>query len=498
VSSDHDGIALRTPPSQEHSGCSQGLRSGRRSRTVAARLLGVADVDPTHSSILRTFEAQNPRSRAHAERARQIVPTGMSRALLRHAPFATYTAEASGLYATDLDGHRRVDFHGNYAALIHGHAHPAIVDAVTEQLHKGTAYSSPAQQEWALAAHLTSRIESVERIVFNNSGTESVLVALRAARAYTGRQRIGKFEGGYHGFSDMVMVAGHGLPSPDSNADLPEPVWDTAGLPATVDDDVVVMRYNDVDSVRDTLRRCGHTLAAVIVEPMLGSAGVIPADPAFLAALREETARAGVLLICDEVISLRQAVGGLQSVYSLEPDLTTMAKIIGGGFPIGAVGGRAAVMAVFEEQSHERHVANLGTFSANPISLTAGRVAMERLDAAAIERINTLGERARQGLQSVIDRHALRARVTGLGSMFQLHWTARPVRDARAAEHVDADLKLLTFLGLANRGFQISMRGMCCLSTPMDTVHIDDLVHAFEDTVAELIADGWGDRLQLR
>ncbi len=450
------------------------------------------------TSIARSFIARNEKSRHHAEAAQQVVPTGMSRALLRHKPFAAYTAQASGVIATDLDGNQRVDFHGNYAALIHGHAHPAILSAVRNQLSHGTAYSTPASQELKLAELLCARVPSIERVLFNNSGTEAVLVALRAARAYTGRHRIAKFEGGYHGFSDFAMVGAHGLPPDSDPIGVSSPVADTAGLPPAATQDVVLIRYNNVEAVRHAMRLYGHELAAVIIEPMLGSAGVIPADPNFLSVLREETRRAGALLICDEVITLRQAYGGLQSHYGLDPDLTTLAKIIGGGFPIGAVGGRREVMAVFEDNALSRHVSNLGTFSANPISLTAGRVAMELLDVPAIDRLNALGERARQGLQSVLASRELSAVVTGMGSMFQLHWTRKPVLDARVAEEVDHDLKLLTFLGFANRGIQTSMRGMCCLSTPMDHTHVDQLIDAFADTVDELDRDGWGSRLRAK
>ena len=424
------------------------------------------------------------------------VPTGMSRALLRHAPFVSYTAEASGVYTTDLDGNRRIDFHGNYAALVHGHAHPAIVGAVRAQLPRGSAYSCPATQELTLAEQLCGRIRSMERVLFNNSGTEAVAVALRAARALTGRTRIAKFEGSYHGFSDFVMVGAHGLPEIDDPVSVTVPHADTGGLPPAAIHDVVLIRYNDAAAVRAAMGRYGPELAAVIVEPMLGSGGVIPAEPEFLRALREETTRAGVVLICDEVITLRQAYGGLQSAYGLEPDLTTLGKIIGGGFPIGAVGGRADVMRVFEDAQDGGQVANLGTFSANPISLTAGKVALDLLDADAIAQLNQLGERAQHGLRGVIERHRLRAQVTGLGSMFQIHWTDRPVRDARAADTADPDLKLLAFLGLANRGIQTSTRGMCCLSTPMQETHIATLVDAFEDTIKALLHDGWGERMR--
>jgi glutamate-1-semialdehyde 2,1-aminomutase len=442
------------------------------------------------SAIFKTFVANNQRSQLHAERARQVIPTGMSRALLRHPPFPAYSASGAGVHTTDLDGNVRLDFHGNYAALIHGHAHPQISAAVTDQLSRGSAYSSPASQELRLAEHLCSRVKSVQRVLFNNSGTEAVLVALRAARALTGRSRIGKFEGGYHGFSDYVMVGGHATQEADAMSGLLPIAADTHGLPPSVTTDAVLMRYNDIDSVRTAIERYGTEMAAIIVEPMLGSGGVIPAKAEFLAALREETFRAGIVLICDEVITLRQAYGGLQSNYALEPDLTTFAKIIGGGFPIGAVGGSASAMSVFDEQTTDRHVANLGTFSANPVSAVAGITALELLDEAAIMRLARLGERARQGLIDVVRRHSLRAQITGLGSMFQIHWTPDPVTDARAADSADPNLKLLTFLGLANRGIQTSMRGMCCLSTPMRESDVDTLVAAFEDTVHELSHEG--------
>jgi len=450
------------------------------------------------SSIVRTFEANNRTSQAHAQRAQAAVPTGMSRSLLRHSPFASFTSDAKGVWTTDLDGNRRIDFHGNYAALIHGHGHPVILDAVTQQLAHGTAYSTPAGQELRLANHLKERVSSIDRVLFNNSGTEAVLVALRAARALTGRNRIAKFEGGYHGFSDFVMVGGHALPPVSSPIGVSIAQPDTAGLPLAAQQDVVLIRYNDISAVREAMRRYGHELAAVVIEPMLGSGGVIPAKPDFLAAVREETARAGVMLICDEVITLRLAYGGLQSHYGLEPDFTTMAKIIGGGFPIGAVGGRADAMSVFEDCSGDRQVFNLGTFSANPVSVTAGFAALQLLDPAAMTHLSSLGDRARDGLQAVIDRRGLRAAVTGLGSMFQLHWTDQAPTDSRGVEAADSDLKILTFLGLANRGIQTSMRGMCCLSTPMDPSHIDHLVNAFDDTVAELIEDGWSSRLLRR
>ncbi|MEQ8232118.1 MAG: aminotransferase class III-fold pyridoxal phosphate-dependent enzyme, partial [Gammaproteobacteria bacterium] len=361
------------------------------------------------STAWREYHARNPASRAHAARAARHVPTGTSRSLLHHPPFPFYVQEAHGVTSRDLDGNERIDFHNNYTTLVHGHGHPTVHAAIAAQLARGTSYSAPGAQEAALAAHLCARIAALDQVVFNNSGSEAVMVALRIARAATGRNRIGKFEGGYHGSSDFVMVGGHELPAPDDPVRVSVPHPDVGGLPAAACEDVVLMRYNDPQAVREAVTRHGDELAAIIVEPILGAGGVIPATREFLQVLREETARAGIVLICDEVITLRHAVGGAQGFYGLTPDLTTMAKTIGGGFPVGAVGGRRDVMRVVADGA----VANLGTFSANPMTMAAGLATMELLDEAAIARLNVLGTRAREGLAAIIARHDLPAGVSG-------------------------------------------------------------------------------------
>ncbi len=448
-------------------------------------------MDFNTSSIVKEFTARNAASRAHAERARQFVPTGTSRALLRHPPFPFYTREALGIHTVDLDGNRRIDFNNNYTALIHGHSHPLVVDAVARQAKQGTAYSTPGAQEIELASLLCERIPSVEQVLFNNSGTEAVMVALRAARAYTGRNKIGKFEGGYHGSSDFVMVGGHDVPAPDDPRPFSIPTADVGGLPEAATRDVVLIRYNDPDAVRAVVRAHGDELAAIIVEPILGAGGVIPAEREFLDVLRAETERAGIVLICDEVITLRQSIGGAQLQYNLSPDLTTMAKIIGGGFPIGAVGGKREIMRVFDDPADGGTVANLGTFSANPISIAAGVAAMRYLNTEAIEALNALGEYARERLVQTLARHGAPAQVVGAGSLFQVHWTKALLRDARGTHTADAERNFLTFLGLCNRGVQLSMRGIGALSTPMTHADVDTLISAFDDTLHEMAREGW-------
>jgi glutamate-1-semialdehyde 2,1-aminomutase len=438
------------------------------------------------SAAFQQYAKMNPASKVHADRARKVIPSGLSRGLLRHAPFPFYTASGAGAHTTDLDGNQRLDFHGNYTALIHGHAHPQLAAACADQIPLGTAYSAPPAAEVALAELLCERVPGVQKVVFNNSGSEAVMVAIRVARASTGRNRIGLFEGCYHGSTDGVLVGGHGLPPVDDPVRVSRPQAVMAGLANSATEDAVLMRYNDPQAVLEAVAQYGDDLAAIVVEPILGAGGVIPANDTFLRTIREATQRHGIVMICDEVISLRQAVGGAQAYYGVVPDLTTMAKIIGGGFAIGAVGGLNEFMSVLNATEDGGVVANLGTFSANPMSTQAGVVGMNMLDEAAIGELNRLGEKARQGLSDVVERHRAPAQITGTGSLLQIHWTASPVTESRAVETASTDLALLTYLGFSNRGIHTSARGICCLSTPMRDAEIEVFVAAFDDTVQEL------------
>ena len=442
---------------------------------------------PIESSIAyQQYIKMNPTSRAHADRAREVIPSGLSRGLLRHAPFPFYTQSGVGAYTTDLDSNRRVDFHGNYTALIHGFAHPQIIAACNKQIPQGTAFSAPPAAEVALAELLCDRVPGVQKVVFNNSGSEAVMVAIRIARAVTGRNRIGLFEGCYHGSTDGVLVGGHDLPAPDDPIRVSRPHAVMAGLANSATEDAVLMRYNEPEAVIEAVEKYGDELAAIVVEPIIGAGGVIPGDTTFLHTIREQTERHGIVMICDEVISLRQAVGGAQAYYGFVPDITTMAKIIGGGFPIGAVGGKDEFMSALNAPQDGGTVANLGTFSANPMSTQAGVVGMNLLDEAAIGELNRLGDKARAGLGEVIARHRAPAQVTGTGSLLQVHWTESPITDTRAVETASTDLALLTYLGFANRGVHTSARGIACLSTPMQDQEIETLIAAFDDIVQEL------------
>ncbi len=440
------------------------------------------------STIFIEYEKMNPKSRAHMSRARSVIPSGMSRGLLRHAPFPFYVSSGDGCRTVDMDGNRRLDFHGNYTAQIHGHGHAGITSAVMAQLPQGTSYPAPPVHETALAEIICDRVPGVEQVVFNNSGTEAVMVAIRTARAHTGRNRVALFEGCYHGSSDSVLVGGSDLPFPEDTVRVTEPEADMSGLPLGTTKDTVLIKYNDSEAVKEAVEKYGAELAAIVVEPIMGAGGVIPAKRAFLATIRKETKKHGIVMICDEVISLRQAVGGAQAYYGIIPDITTMGKIIGGGFPIGGVGGLQEFMAPLSEMGN---VANLGTFSANPISMCAGVAGMEALDEGAIADLNRQGDLLREGIHSSIQRRNVRAQVSGVGSLFWLHWTETPVDCPRIVERASSELALLTYIGLLNRGVQVSARGMACLSTPMEDNDIELFITALDDTFEELTRDAW-------
>jgi glutamate-1-semialdehyde 2,1-aminomutase len=278
------------------------------------------------------------------------MPGGDTRTVAFHAPYPLYLVEGSGCRITDADGNEYLDLLNNYTSLIHGHAHPAIVEAVGAQVPRGTAFASGFEAQTRLAELLTERVASVDLIRFCNSGTEAVMNALRAARAFTGRDVIVKMEGGYHGTYDDVEVSVH-----PELADLaigpdhaPQATLDTGGVPANTVDNVLVLPYNDVAAAERLLTERGGEIAAVILEPVMGAGGMIPAEHAFLAALRALTAEMGIVLIFDEVMTFRLEPGGMQDHHRIRPDLTTFAKIIGGGFPVGAFGGREAIMAQFD------------------------------------------------------------------------------------------------------------------------------------------------------
>lgn len=425
--------------------------------------------------------SQTTRSAELYERAQQVLPGGVSRNTVLRDPHPVYADHGVGCRITDIEGVTRLDFSNNMASLIHGHACPAIVEAVTAQLARGSAFTTATEVEVRYAEHLVSRNPDFEKLRFVNSGTEALMVTLKAARAYTGRAKIAKVEGAYHGGYDYAEVSQ--APNPESWGDIDRPnsVALAHGTPGSALGDVVIIPYNDPERAIAILNQHAAELACVLLDLMPHRVGLRPADPEFVTAIREWATKSGALLVLDEVITFRTEHGGLQSRYDVTPDLTAIGKMIGGGFPVGAVVGRSEVMEVLNPRAKRVLYPHSGTFSANPISTTAGLVAMELFDKVAVARLNALADRAMKGIEAAIDETGVPACVTGSGSMFRVHMKSQPPRNFREAYlTADENARLKALLEhMFDEGFILINTCSATLSTPMTEAEIDELVAAF-------------------
>src|SRR5438045_3341083 len=399
----------------------------------------------TLETIVNDYKAKTSRSRQMYEEALRVMPGGNSRTTTFFDPYPFYITRGQGARIWDADGAERLDFNGNYTSLILGHAHPSVVEAITEQATRGMSFPGPSEHEVKLAGVLTTRIPSMEVVRFTNSGTEATMNAVRAARAFTGRSKIAKFEGAYHGTHDWVMVSVSPDPKAAGNRRRPKPVAWSAGIPPAVLKHVVVLPWNDQEACAEILTREGEQIAALIVDPILCNAGLIPPVEGFLSWLREETQRRGILLIFDEVISFRVAWGGAQELFGVRPDLTTLGKIIGGGLPVGAFGGRRDVMAFYDPRQGAARISQGGTFNANPVTMAAGLATLNALTPEAYARLDALGERLRGGVSRLLTATRRKGQVSGIGSLFWLHWTTEKLTDYRSARPKDGETPLRVF-----------------------------------------------------
>jgi glutamate-1-semialdehyde 2,1-aminomutase len=434
--------------------------------------------------------ARSAASAALYRRARESLPGGNTRTTVFMSPHPVYAARGEGCRIIDADGVSRIDAIANFTALIHGHAHPVINEAVARQLALGTAFGMPTESEIDLAELLKGRVASIDTIRFTNSGTEAVMMALKAARAFTGRPKIAKCEGAYHGSYDYAEVSLETRPDQWLANDPPSTAY-AAGTPQGVLSDVVAIPFNGTAASGEILHRHGREIAAILVDPMPNRAGLVAPDPDYLRMLRNVADEIGALLIFDEVITFRLGYHGAAGLYGIRPDLTVLGKIIGGGFPVGAVGGRADVMAVFDPSRGKPKLPHGGTFSANPVTMRAGQAAMQLLDQATFTRLNVMGERIRQGLRDAFARHGIPGQATGAGSLIKAHFTDRPIQDYRSAfPRPDEKERLNGFVtGLMNHGVIVAGYGLLALSTPMVDADIAFMLEAF-DTVIGAIAEG--------
>ena len=427
-----------------------------------------------------------PTSYEYFLEGRDYLPGADSRSPLFYLPYPVVLEEGHGCWLLDVDGNELLDFTGNHSSLILGYKHPRVLDALQRQLERGTAFPGVTVPQIRLAKLLSERVPSFEQVRFTNSGTEAVMNAVRAARAFTGRRKIAKIEGGYNGSWDDVMVSTH--PSGEQSGDVLRPVAAPASLGLTPEgvENVVVLPFNEVEAAARLVEQQAGHLSAVIVEPVLGSAGMIPAEQGYLEMLREVTERFGVLLVFDEVVSMRVAYGGAQEYYGVSPDLTCLGKLIGGGFPLGVFGGRSDIMAMFDPSRGRPRIPHPGSYNANPVSMVAGATTLEALTGEAIRLLNLRGESLRHQIRVAFEDAGLPVQVTGLGSLFAIHLTPQPVKGYRDTMRANADLRHRIFLGLFNEGVLIDPRGVGCLSTAIGEAEIERFIDALRGVLRTL------------
>ena len=422
------------------------------------------------------------RSRAAFEKAKRFMPGGVNSPVRAFkavglTPVVIERGEGSRIY--DIDGQSYIDFVLSWGPLIVGHAHPEVVDAIRRTAENGTSFGAPTELETALAELVCERIPSVEMVRMVNSGTEATMSALRLARGYTGRSKILKFEGCYHGHADSLLIkAGSGV----ATLGLP----DSPGVPPATAGNTITAPYNDLDAVRLAFERYGEDIAAVIVEPVAGNMGVVPPRPGFLEGLRELTRRYGSLLVFDEVMTgFRVHYHSAQGLYGVEPDLTCLGKVIGGGLPVGAYGGRRDIM---EMVAPSGPVYQAGTLSGNPLAMAAGYTTLKLMTKEVYERLERLSQRLREGLERNARELGIPQTVNAVGSMINPFFTEGPVVDYATAKQSDLDRFRRVFAALLDRGVYIpaSQFEAWFLSTAHTEEDIDRTVEAHREALRTL------------
>jgi glutamate-1-semialdehyde 2,1-aminomutase len=414
------------------------------------------------------------------QRAQCVMPGGVSRNTVFRRPHPLYGERGAGCRVVDVDGVQRIDFSNNMASLIHGHAYPKIVDAVCDQMQRGSAFAMATEAEVNFAEVMCARVPCFQWIRFMNSGTEAVMTAIKAARAFTGKPKIAKVEGTYHGTYDYAEVSQTSRPENWGEFDHPMSVPVAQGTPPKALEDVVVIPFNDVERAIRILDQHASEIACVLIDLLPHRVGFVPASNEFVEGLYEWTRKHSAVFVVDEVITFRNGYGGAQENYSIEPDLTAMGKMIGGGFPVGAVAGKREVMKVLDPTQTKLPFPHSGTFSANPITMIAGRIAVEDFDRAAVKRLNQLGDYTRTKIQEAIDTAGIAASVAGAGSLFRVHFKAKLPQNYRECFSNAEELKIVSTMldHLINSGHMLINTCSGTLSTPMTEAEIDLLVDA--------------------
>ena len=420
--------------------------------------------------LREAYVTRNPESQSRYQSATDVMPGGNTRSVLYYEPFPLAIARGEGASLWDADGHEYTDFLGEFSAGLYGHSHPVIRDAVINALHGGINLTGHNLLEAQLAQLVTTRIPSVQRLRFTNSGTEANLLAIAAAKRFTGRQKILVFKGGYHG-GVLTFATGHS--------------------PINVPHDFVLGTYNDQAGTAALVAEHAKDLAAILVEPMQGAGGCIVGHPAFLEDLRRLATEAGALLVFDEVMTSRLAPGGRQTVLGITPDLTTLGKYIGGGMSFGAFGGRQDVMGLFDPRT-QGHMGHAGTFNNNVLSMSAGIAGLSRIYTPEVAvAFNARGDALRERLNATSRAHGSTLQFTGLGTLMNLHATPGEIRHSDDIPASGQIVKDLFFFHMLAHGFYVARRGFIVLSLPLT----DDDLARFHGAFAAFV-DHYGKGLQ--
>lgn len=431
------------------------------------------------------YAEARPNSKRLFERACKFLPGGDTRTATFFRPYPGFMDRGEGAYMFDVDGHRLLDFQNNYTSLIHGHGHEETVAAVKDQVVKGTAYTAPFNKQVELARLLVERFPSMDLVRFTNSGTEANMHALRIARAYTGKAKIVKTEGGYHGTTDVFEASVDPNIKKAGSLDEIKVLPESRGVSANALKDVLVVPFNDIDRTGRLLEEHHAEIACMIIEPIMGSAGQITPTLEYLKFLREITERYNIVLIFDEVVTARLALGGAQEYYGVIPDLTSLGKIIGGGTPVGAFGGKKEIMQMYDPR--EKQMYHSGTFNGNALTMAAGFASMQAYDQKMVDHVNRLGSSFKQGMLDIYSELGLNMQVSGCGSIYNILFTDKKVSNYRDVVGSHEVLNKLLTMSLLNKNVFNAERGMFCMSTPMTEEDIAFGLEKVKESMKEML-----------
>jgi glutamate-1-semialdehyde 2,1-aminomutase len=424
--------------------------------------------------IIERYHARTPKSQAMSERARRVLPGGDTRTGVYYAPYPAFMVQGSGAYLTDLDGNHYLDFLNNFTSLVHGHAHPALINAAREQLPNGSVYAAPMVKQVELAELICERVPGVSQLRFCNSGTEATMLAVRAARAFTERSSIIKMLGAYHGSHDLAAATA------DPEADR--------GIASGLRQNIFFAPFNDLAAVETLLAEHANEIAGILLEPVPNAGGIPIPKPGYLQGLRVLADKYKVLLIFDEVVTLRLSEGGYQKIARVTPDLTAMGKIIGGGFAVGAFGGKQEIMAQFDP-AQKNPIPHSGTFNGHSVTMAAGIASLNALTQSEIDRINALGDKLAAGFDDAFAEAGIVGKTTNVGSLVQLHWRGGEIKnmgDVSQGFKNAGQLPYVLHLAMLNRGIYSAARGEFNISTVSDAEKVDTAISALNESLHEL------------